>query len=871
MFKRQISSKKRSQWKVITGVLIAVALLFSAAAISGKAAAPEAKASSIHPTFPFLDADGVNVLESQQAASTMKTCGTCHNTDFIAHNSFHANVGADDLSAAGETNSERLWDTSSGLYGKWNPITYRYLSPYGDLLIDLDTQEWIKTLGLRHAGGGPVEELIEMNCFLCHFEDPANDARIEELISGDFEWANTATLANSGIINNSAGNWSWNEIAFDEQGEIKTEYLAIQDPSNENCNVCHGLVHDAKSPLTIDSELPWNTLTTGQIVSSQKIFDSGLNLTNKDDLSRSWDIHAERVLSCTDCHFSLNNPLNAQQSEEISHLIYDPRGPEIGEYLEKPLHQFARGQSAQGSVSPEYKDTMRRCEGCHDAYVGHTWLPYQDRHFSAVSCESCHIPQLYAPALQQVDWTVLTIDGDGLQTFRGIEGELGDSTSIISGYIPTLMLRENVSGDETLAPYNLVSSWVWIYGEPARPVRLEDLKAVYLDGNSHATEILEVFDADGNGVLSDNELRIDSEAKEIFIKTRLEALGLENPRIFAEVQPYSINHDVTNGDWANRDCRACHSDTSRLTTEFSLAEYVPGGVMPEFAKGNNVIASGEMRIEADGELVYEPMPQAGELYIIGHDSVSWIDWFGIVSFLGVLGGTSIHGGLRFFLSMRRGKTEQKTKRVYMYGVYERFWHWLQTFAILLLTFTGLVIHKPAMFGIFSFPYMVAIHNILGFILALNAALSLFYHLASGEIKQYIPQPRGFFNGMIKQSMFYLKGIFNDEKHPYEKTTKQKLNPLQQFVYVMTLNILLPLQVITGVLIWGAQRWPNIASMLGGLDFLAPFHTLIAWSFSSFIVMHVYMTTTGHTPLAGISAMITGWDELEIHEHTKESE
>ena len=79
----------------------------------------------------------------------------------------------------------------------------------------------------------------------------------------------------------------------------------------------------------------------------------------------------------------------------------------------------------------------------------------------------------------------------------------------------------------------------------------------------------------------------------------------------------------------------------------------------------------------------------------------------------------------------------------MYDAYERLWHWLQASAILLLLFTGLIIHKPHFFGMFSFPYMVNVHNVLGFILLINAALSLFYHLASGEIRQYLPEPKGF--------------------------------------------------------------------------------------------------------------------------------
>jgi hypothetical protein len=78
-----------------------------------------------------------------------------------------------------------------------------------------------------------------------------------------------------------------------------------------------------------------------------------------------------------------------------------------------------------------------------------------------------------------------------------------------------------------------------------------------------------------------------------------------------------------------------------------------------------------------------------------------------------------------------------------------------------------------------------------------------------------------------------------------------------------MKVLLPLQVITGALMWGVQQWPSQAERLGGLPFLAPFHTLIAWLFASFIVGHVYLTTTGHAPLSSIKAMMYGWDEVEI--------
>jgi thiosulfate reductase cytochrome b subunit len=77
-------------------------------------------------------------------------------------------------------------------------------------------------------------------------------------------------------------------------------------------------------------------------------------------------------------------------------------------------------------------------------------------------------------------------------------------------------------------------------------------------------------------------------------------------------------------------------------------------------------------------------------------------------------------------------------------------------------------------------------------------------------------------------------------------------------------VLLPLQILTGALMWGAQRWPAATQALGGLPWLGPFHTLVAWSFAAFIILHVYLTTTGPTPTAGIKAMMLGWEDVEAH-------
>ena len=904
------SRSRLSKLSTIRYLLVAGTLLVGLFLIIYGSAA--AQGSPFHPTFPLLDEEGNNVLDSGNPVSTMETCGACHDADFIEEHSFHTDVGLSDLTAPGETGSGRAWDTSPGIFGRWNPLVYRYLSPEGDEKMDLTTAEWVRFLGARHVGGGPAEygrdgekltdlpvvdgdpethivdpetgELIpwdweasgtvEMNCFLCHTPNPNNQARIDTLHEGQFQWANTATLLGSGIVEQANGQWLWNEDAFDDNGELTEAFVTIQDPTSENCAQCHGLAHvDPETPLALSGCSPeqWSTITTGQIVSPQRISDSGMNISSKEDLGRSWDVHAERVIGCTDCHYSLNNPVYFQESAESQpdHLTFDPRRIDQGEYLYRPLHQFAKGQSAQGTVAPELDNTLRRCESCHSIENTHDWLPYKDRHMDAVSCESCHIPELYAPSRKFLDWTVVNLDGSAEVGCRGIDGE-GDTFSsvLITSYEPTLLPRQNSDGSNSLAPHNLITSWFWVYDDglngEERPVPSRDLEAAWLEGDDYHPDVLSLFDENGDGQLDDSELVIDSEEKEALISSRLVSLSLKNPRIAGEIQPYSINHDVTHGEWATRDCGTCHGSESLITRPTLLADRIPGGTMPTFVGDSSVMTEGSLFTTDSGELYYQLETGEANLYVLGHDSVNLVDWIGSIIFLGTLLGVVVHGGVRYTTAKWRVSSEPEVQEVYIYTMYERLWHWLQTILIFLLLFTGLIIHKPDQFGIFSFSYVVQVHNILALILVVNAALAAFYHLASGEIRQYLPRPRGFFDQAFSQVKFYLQGIFRGDEHPFEKTQNSKMNPLQQVTYFAILNVLLPLQILTGALMWGAQRWPGVTASLGGLPFLAPVHTLVSWLFASFIVMHVYLTTTGHKPLASIKGMIMGWDEVEVH-------
>lgn len=810
-------------------LLLAAGLIALAAALLvavGPAAAQDG--SPLHPVFPLLDAAGENVLESGSPVSTLQTCGACHDAEFITAHNAHAGV-----------------------------LTGAVTAPAGEaVMVDTETGA---VIALDEAAGE-----VELNCFLCHFAGVDNDSRLAALAAGQAEWANTASLAGAGLAEPAGSGFTWNASAFDADGNLLPENVGIHDPVVENCGQCHGVATmDAVTPLVLDEcgTEQRTTLLTGQVFSPQRIADSGLNIAGKNELSRTWDVHAERIVGCTDCHYALNNPAYTAPAaaERPEHLLFDPRRLDPGEYLTRPLHELARSEADPS--------TANACIDCHEVQTTHSWLPYATRHIEVVACESCHVPRLEAPARQSVDWTVLTAAGGPQATCRGqVTDENG--RVLITGYEPALLTHEGADGEPTLAPYNLVASWYWAAGD-GEPVSLADLQAAYFDGGSYHAEILAAFDADASGAIEEAELVIDSDGKAAAVAARLESLGLADPHIEAVVDAYPINHGVTHGEWATRECTTCHEDDSQLVAPVVLASSPPGGVVPAF-DANPANPNGEIVVAADGSVQFAPATrgEAGNVYVFGHSRSKVIDWIGILLFLGTLAGVTAHGGLRFFAARRMAAQEPQLRQIYMYSVYERLWHWLQTAVILLLIFTGLIIHRPDLFGIFSFRYVVVVHNILAAVLVVNAALALFYHLASGEIRQFLPRPYGFFDQAIVQAKFYLMGIFRGDEHPFEKSPQRKFNPLQQVTYFGLLNVLLPLQVLTGLLMWGAQHWTQVTAQLGGLPFLAPVHTLVSWLLASFVVAHVYLTTTGHEPLAGIRGMIMGWDEVEVHAGAK---
>ena len=193
---------------------------------------------------------------------------------------------------------------------------------------------------------------------------------------------------------------------------------------------------------------------------------------------------------------------------------------------------------------------------------------------------------------------------------------------------------------------------------------------------------------------------------------------------------------------------------------------------------------------------------------------------------------------------------------YLYTRYERFWHWLQMVLIFLLLITGFEIH--GLYSLLGFQTSVNVHNFVGITWLIAFAFFVFWVFTTGEWKHYIPTTKKLFAVM----RYYGYGIFKGESHPVPKRKDAKHNPLQRLTYLGLAAILLPVQMITGVLYWTYNSWETWGLGFLSLKVVVFIHMAGAFFILSFVIVHVYMTTTGHTVFAHIKAMITGWEEIE---------
>lgn len=204
------------------------------------------------------------------------------------------------------------------------------------------------------------------------------------------------------------------------------------------------------------------------------------------------------------------------------------------------------------------------------------------------------------------------------------------------------------------------------------------------------------------------------------------------------------------------------------------------------------------------------------------------------------------------------------KREILHPLMIRIWHWVHAIAIVFLVLTGIQLRFPDLITWFgTFKRAVNIHNILGFIVLFDYMLWLGYYAVTRQlVKQYVPAPEDFTVGIPTQSAYYFARVFFGEPAPFEPTAEVKFNSLQKTTYFGIMFVLVPLQIVTGVLLWDLESFHPIIEVFGGVRVIDAFHIIIAYIVAAFLMVHIYLSTLGHTFFSHFKAMIVGYEEKE---------
>ena len=197
--------------------------------------------------------------------------------------------------------------------------------------------------------------------------------------------------------------------------------------------------------------------------------------------------------------------------------------------------------------------------------------------------------------------------------------------------------------------------------------------------------------------------------------------------------------------------------------------------------------------------------------------------------------------------------QTKRIKVYLYTRYERFWHWLQAAIIIFLMITGFEIHGT--YTLMGYETAVKTHNFVGLSWLVLFAFFVFWliHHRGGGVNTF-PQPKN--SLMWRYTMHPEFSGANPIRLKNQSGAKH--NPLQRLTYLALSALMLPVQMVSGMLYYTWNLWGGVAWSLAPVALI---HTLLAFLLLSFLVIHVYMTTTGHSMFSHITGMITGWEEI----------
>jgi len=510
-----------------------------------------------------------------------------------------------------------------------------------------------------------------------------------------------------------------------------------------------------------------------------------------DPLRVARSAHARKGIGCTSCHEGITS---ISPEEKFPHR----RGiePKCAECHQKEAAEYDKSLHAQVSKklcfschNPHYSVSFRSMSGderkgiclkCHDATRTHLWLPQKELHFNYLECTSCH--SLKA----QIGMTIFMVDK--------AEGS-----------------KEAVLNFSQLQPFL----------DPGKT-------------------LVETLDRDANGTISDVELFS-------FMKSVQEG-GISTAGLEVRILVLNPVHDFSSKGEKARDCTLCHSKDARFYSTILLEIPDKDGGFTTLPVDKGILVSrGPGPFMVDFYLLGESKIRREDLedllLVVRRIGFKWLDLLGAGLALFTLSVVSFHV-LLMFLTRSLRRRPRNIEEFTAVPVAIRIWHWVHGLCVILLLLTGIQLRLPDLAPIFAtFLNAVNLHNLSGTVLVLDFVFWLSYQLGKKEfMRRYFISPRHFFRDIGQTLHYYGYLIFVGEDFPKGIRDYPTFDPLERSYFLTTMLVLLPVQMLTGLLLMDMNTAMPIIKALGGVRVVDAVHLLFAYLFISAMIVHIYFHT-----------------------------
>jgi len=221
---------------------------------------------------------------------------------------------------------------------------------------------------------------------------------------------------------------------------------------------------------------------------------------------------------------------------------------------------------------------------------------------------------------------------------------------------------------------------------------------------------------------------------------------------------------------------------------------------------------------------------------------------------------------------------QKLRRIYVWELPVRIYHWINVLVLLILVVTGFYIANPLAImtqkdvsQLYTMGWFRYLHFAAAYLFFFNFMARIYWGFVGNKYaswRQFIPISKQFVSEMwtvIKMDILLLKGSLKDRQH-----LSVGHNALAGMTYFLTFIMFL-VQCLTGFGLYASMSdwwFPNLFSwvpaMLGGDILTRQIHHWVMWFFILFAFIHVYLVFY-HDYVEGrgeISSMGGGWKFIE---------